>query len=178
MGLSVNIKLIRTRQRVGLIRARLVCARLLIHNSDHFPRSVQIGAQEARGRVLTFLDSHCECTEGWLEPMLARIREDRRAVVGPIIDVINDRTFAYQVGEGGEGGGGAAGIPSDLWHSTEGHRTVPGRLQLEPPVPLVLRALRHGPCAKCRPDGAHRVGRGSTKRAGFAISLPIIPSRY
>uniref|UniRef100_A0A1I8B0R8 Polypeptide N-acetylgalactosaminyltransferase n=1 Tax=Meloidogyne hapla TaxID=6305 RepID=A0A1I8B0R8_MELHA len=78
--LPVRIKLIRAKERVGLIRARLM------------------GAQEASGSVLTFLDSHCECTRGWLEPLLARIKEERKAVVCPIIDVINDQTFAYQKG--------------------------------------------------------------------------------
>lgn len=48
-------------QRSGLIRARLR------------------GAAATKGQVITFLDAHCECTVGWLEPLLARIKEDRWA---------------------------------------------------------------------------------------------------
>ncbi|XP_029461370.1 polypeptide N-acetylgalactosaminyltransferase 13 isoform X2 [Rhinatrema bivittatum] len=78
--LEVPIKIIRMEQRSGLIRARLR------------------GAKASKGQVITFLDAHCECTLGWLEPLLARIKEDRRTVVCPIIDVISDDTFEYMAG--------------------------------------------------------------------------------
>lgn len=54
-----------------------------------------LGAKHVKGSVITFLDAHCECTEGWLEPLLAEIAVNRKAVVCPIIDVISDETFEY-----------------------------------------------------------------------------------
>ncbi|KAG8432334.1 hypothetical protein GDO86_016830 [Hymenochirus boettgeri] len=78
--LEVPVQILRMEQRSGLIRARLR------------------GANIARGQVITFLDAHCECTIGWLEPLLARIKDDRRTVVCPIIDVISDDTFEYMAG--------------------------------------------------------------------------------
>ncbi|NWY48144.1 GLT13 acetylgalactosaminyltransferase, partial [Sylvia atricapilla] len=78
--LEVPIKILRMEQRSGLIRARLR------------------GAAASKGQVITFLDAHCECTLGWLEPLLARIKEDRKTVVCPIIDVISDDTFEYMAG--------------------------------------------------------------------------------
>uniref|UniRef100_A0A8C8JL23 Polypeptide N-acetylgalactosaminyltransferase n=1 Tax=Oncorhynchus tshawytscha TaxID=74940 RepID=A0A8C8JL23_ONCTS len=78
--LEVPVRVLRMEQRTGLIRARLR------------------GAAATRGQVITFLDAHCECTTGWLEPLLARIKEDRRSVVCPIIDVISDETFEYMAG--------------------------------------------------------------------------------
>ncbi|XP_014204958.1 polypeptide N-acetylgalactosaminyltransferase 5 isoform X2 [Copidosoma floridanum] len=76
-ALPVPTYVYRTEKRSGLIRARL------------------LGAKHVKGQVITFLDAHCECTEGWLEPLLARIAYDRKTVVCPIIDVISDDTFEY-----------------------------------------------------------------------------------
>mmetsp|Transcript_45970 Transcript_45970/g.99856 ORF Transcript_45970/g.99856 Transcript_45970/m.99856 type:complete len:613 (+) Transcript_45970:116-1954(+) len=72
-----KVRLMRSTQRVGLVRARL------------------IGAAVATGTVLTFLDSHIECTRGWLEPLLARIAQDRTHVVSPVIDNINKENLEY-----------------------------------------------------------------------------------
>ena len=49
---------------------------------------------------MLYLDSHCECNEGWLEPLLARIKENPKAFVVPIIDVIDDKTLEYYHGNG------------------------------------------------------------------------------
>lgn len=45
-SLAVPTRVLRTGKRVGLVNARLM------------------GANEAKGAVLTFLDAHCECTAG------------------------------------------------------------------------------------------------------------------
>lgn len=73
------VKIIRFQNRLGLIRARLAGARL------------------ARGDVLVFLDAHCECVVGWLEPLLSRIKESHNSVLVPIIDVIDAKDFHYSV---------------------------------------------------------------------------------
>lgn len=54
------------------------------------------GARLAKSKVLVFLDAHCECVQGWLEPLLARIQESRTNVVVPLIDVINAQTLEYE----------------------------------------------------------------------------------
>uniref|UniRef100_A0AAR2IQY2 Polypeptide N-acetylgalactosaminyltransferase n=1 Tax=Pygocentrus nattereri TaxID=42514 RepID=A0AAR2IQY2_PYGNA len=71
------VRVLRQKERKGLVAARL------------------LGAQEAKGNVLTFLDSHCECFHGWLEPLLAQLREQPMAVVSPEIAVIDSNTLKF-----------------------------------------------------------------------------------
>jgi len=75
-----RVRLIRTNQREGLVRARL------------------LGASKAKGDVVVFLDCHCECMDGWLEPLLERIKEDQTVVAIPVIDTIDWNTFQYYYG--------------------------------------------------------------------------------
>ncbi|GLD50045.1 polypeptide N-acetylgalactosaminyltransferase 6-like isoform X1 [Lates japonicus] len=72
------VHVLRQRERKGLVAARL------------------LGAQSARGQVLTFLDSHCECLYGWLEPLLARIAEQPTAVVSPKIAIIDKDNLKFK----------------------------------------------------------------------------------
>uniref|UniRef100_A0A3Q2Q0P5 Polypeptide N-acetylgalactosaminyltransferase 5 n=1 Tax=Fundulus heteroclitus TaxID=8078 RepID=A0A3Q2Q0P5_FUNHE len=72
-----KVRIIRLKERQGLIRARLA------------------GAAVAKGEVLTFLDSHIECNVGWLEPLLERVYLDRKKVPCPVIEVISDKDMSY-----------------------------------------------------------------------------------
>ncbi|KAL2715575.1 putative polypeptide N-acetylgalactosaminyltransferase 9 isoform X1 [Vespula squamosa] len=95
-----KVKIIRAQKREGLIRARL------------------LGASAAKAPVLTYLDSHCECTKGWLEPLLDRIARDPTTVVCPVIDVIDDTTLEYHWRD--SGGVNVGGFDWNLqfnWHA-------------------------------------------------------------
>lgn len=58
----------------------------------------EVGARLATAETVTFLDSHIECNVGWLEPMLARIKEDKKHVVMPVIDSVDPDNFRYRAG--------------------------------------------------------------------------------
>ena len=72
-----KIKLVRLKKRSGLIRGRVA------------------GALEAVGDTVTFLDSHVEASDGWAEPILARIAENPRVAVYPVVDVIDMDNFKW-----------------------------------------------------------------------------------
>uniref|UniRef100_A0A182IUW7 Polypeptide N-acetylgalactosaminyltransferase n=1 Tax=Anopheles atroparvus TaxID=41427 RepID=A0A182IUW7_ANOAO len=95
-----KVKIVRAAKREGLIRARL------------------LGARHATAPVLTYLDSHCECTTGWLEPLLDRIARNSTTVVCPVIDVIDDNTMEYHYRD--SGGVNVGGFDWNLqfnWHA-------------------------------------------------------------
>ena len=72
-----HTKVIRNKKREGLIRTRVK------------------GARAATADVLVFLDAHVEVTEGWIEPLLAALQQEKRIVAIPHIDVIEPDTLQY-----------------------------------------------------------------------------------
>ncbi|KAM6958880.1 polypeptide N-acetylgalactosaminyltransferase 15-like [Aplochiton taeniatus] len=72
-----GVRLIRSARRLGVAGCR------------------SMGAARAAGEVLVFMDSHCECHSGWLEPLLERVSQDRTGVVSPVMDVLDGPTFQY-----------------------------------------------------------------------------------
>ena len=73
-----KVRLVRNKKREGLIRARLK------------------GADEATGEILVFLDSHCEVTEGWLEPLIDPIARNPNVSTVPVVEIIDHTTFQFK----------------------------------------------------------------------------------
>ncbi|XP_059370655.1 polypeptide N-acetylgalactosaminyltransferase 17 [Carassius carassius] len=72
------IKIVRNKKREGLIRARIE------------------GWKVATGEVTGFFDAHVEFTPAWAEPVLSRIKENRKRILLPSIDNIKDETFELE----------------------------------------------------------------------------------
>ncbi|XP_033761442.1 probable N-acetylgalactosaminyltransferase 9 isoform X2 [Pecten maximus] len=99
------VRIVRTMERSGLIRARLA------------------GAVAAKGDVLIFLDSHCETATGWIEPLLARIKANPQAVLCPIVDAVDAETLEYS-GNGGYQVGGFSWSMHFTWRNVPERDTV------------------------------------------------------
>ena len=80
------VKVIRLPEREGLIRTRMA------------------GANQAKGEILIFFDSHIECNVNWLPPLIEPIVENYTTAVCPFIDVINEESFAYTAQDNGARG--------------------------------------------------------------------------
>lgn len=95
-----KVKIIRSSERLGLIRARI------------------LAASHAVGPILTFMESHMEATIGWLEPLLDRIARNPTTVVCLQLNSIDSTTFEYHFNPSGEGKVGGFNWELNFnWHS-------------------------------------------------------------
>uniref|UniRef100_A0A0N4ZEA8 D-2-hydroxyglutarate dehydrogenase, mitochondrial n=1 Tax=Parastrongyloides trichosuri TaxID=131310 RepID=A0A0N4ZEA8_PARTI len=85
-GLSNVVQMIINKKREGLIRAR------------------QIGAFDAIGEILVFLDAHSEANYNWLPPLIEPIIMDYKTIVCPFVDVIDCNTYEYRAQDEGARG--------------------------------------------------------------------------
>uniref|UniRef100_F6Z2B6 Polypeptide N-acetylgalactosaminyltransferase n=1 Tax=Xenopus tropicalis TaxID=8364 RepID=F6Z2B6_XENTR len=72
------VKIVRNTRREGLIRARIQ------------------GWKAASAPIVGFFDAHVEFNTGWAEPVITRIKEDRRRIILPAIDNIKYNSFEVQ----------------------------------------------------------------------------------
>eukprot|EP00042_Codosiga_hollandica_P030644 m.179076 g.179076 ORF g.179076 m.179076 type:complete len:594 (-) comp53415_c0_seq2:1232-3013(-) len=80
VDLLPKTKLVRLPVRSGLVIARLK------------------GVEASKGEVFVVLDSHIEVVEGWLEPLVYRIGQDRKVMVMPVIASVEQETMTPEPG--------------------------------------------------------------------------------
>uniref|UniRef100_A0A2C9K4K5 Glycosyltransferase 2-like domain-containing protein n=1 Tax=Biomphalaria glabrata TaxID=6526 RepID=A0A2C9K4K5_BIOGL len=73
-----KVRLLRATQRLGLIQARNLAVDFV--TSD----------------IVVFLDSHIECHQGWLEPLITPVSGDHKVITYPLVDSISYFTFKLQ----------------------------------------------------------------------------------
>lgn len=76
--LSPKVRVIRSEERLGLMNARL------------------LGIDHSDAETFTVLDSHVEVSNGWLEPLLVRIKEDPKVIVAPYPNTISPKDFVVR----------------------------------------------------------------------------------
>ncbi|KAF7458549.1 putative polypeptide n-acetylgalactosaminyltransferase 12 [Cryptosporidium felis] len=69
------IKVIRLDKCEGLIRSRI------------------LGADASKSSVIVFMDGHCRPKEGWIQPLIDRLRQKPKAIVCPMIEDIDRYTW-------------------------------------------------------------------------------------
>lgn len=72
-----KVKIIHSPTRIGLIKARMM------------------GAVNAQGPALIFMDSHIEVTIGWLEPLLDRLAINRNITAISVVDTLSMEDLGY-----------------------------------------------------------------------------------
>jgi len=82
-----KVKLYRNNRREGLIRARIIGAQK---------------SQAKQGRVLIYLDAHCECGYNWLPPLLIPIMKNRKVCTVPLVDSISGEKYTFEPQYGGD----------------------------------------------------------------------------
>ena len=74
----------------------ILCSRIILASSN-----IISGAKHSSGDLLIFLDSHCESTKGWLEPLAYHIKQHPKAVAIPSIDSIDHTSLEFHGSPGG-----------------------------------------------------------------------------
>ncbi|XP_067659095.1 polypeptide N-acetylgalactosaminyltransferase 5-like [Haliotis asinina] len=78
-----KVKIVRVESNVGLTRARM------------------IGFEQSTAPVAVFMDAHCECFPGWLEPLVTRIAQNQSIITTPNLHSVHPKSF--QINEWGHG---------------------------------------------------------------------------
>eukprot|EP00914_Ancora_sagittata_P032385 GHVO01065546.1.p1 GENE.GHVO01065546.1~~GHVO01065546.1.p1 ORF type:complete len:636 (+),score=78.71 GHVO01065546.1:182-1909(+) len=73
-------RLVRNDKRKGIVGARMT------------------GIRACEAPIFVILDSHIEANEGWLEPLVERIKDNPTHILMPSVDSINARTLVHQTG--------------------------------------------------------------------------------
>ena len=115
-----NVFLYRNEKQTGLIAARLS------------------GAEHSTGDIIVFLDSHCEATPGWLQPLTQHIKDNPTAIAIPSIDSIDHTSLEFH----GHPGGISISVGGFTWsgHFTWENYHSPASRKASDPAPTPTMA--------------------------------------